>query len=49
MTLLWTLFYLPLLAQPKKGKQKKKKGKKERGKTNQTNHHAGSGNWENIK
>lgn len=30
MTLLWTLFYLPLLAQPKKGKQKKKGKERER-------------------
>lgn len=35
MTLLWTLFYLPLLAQPKKGKQKKKG--KERERENQPN------------
>lgn len=45
MTLLWTLFYLPLLAQPKKRKKERggKKGKKRK------KHHAGSGNWENIK
>lgn len=37
MTLLWTLFYLPLLAQPKKGKQKKKRERKREGKpTKQT-------------
>lgn len=46
MTLLWTLFYLPLLAQPKKKEKKKKEG---RGRKKKKKHHAGSGNWENIK